>query len=261
MFCIGCTGKLPGFAPSGPSALEGVKALSQRSRGAEVGPSSSAEPLLPSETKTFWFQLGALAVLMMIGFLGWFLHMKDKPSDIVRRTTVQTQEPAAQQFATNEDAPPHAPWLPVPAERPLPSESGVAVGSLPDVPAPKVSRPGARPVTKATVVVPSNLSDDPNVQAVEKFYRALSAADGKKAASIVIPAKRGIGPFNETNISRFYGSMQRPLSLRSIRLIDASLLEAKYSYRVSTTTCEGTAIVETQRVSQETLIRSIRANC
>ena len=28
MFCIGCTGKLPGFAPSGPSALEAAKAMS-----------------------------------------------------------------------------------------------------------------------------------------------------------------------------------------------------------------------------------------
>jgi hypothetical protein len=105
------------------------------------------------------------------------------------------------------------------------------------------------------------LSVDQHVQAVEKFYRALSAADGKKAAAIDIPAKRGIGPFDEANISRFYGSFQRPLLFRSIRPIDARLVEAKYSYRVSTTTCEGTAIVETQRVSQETLTRSIRANC
>jgi hypothetical protein len=49
--------KLPGFAPSGPSALDGVKALSRRSRSAEVGRGSSAEPLLPSETKSFWIQL------------------------------------------------------------------------------------------------------------------------------------------------------------------------------------------------------------
>jgi len=259
MFCIGCTGKLPGFAPSGPSALEGVKALSRRTRGAEVGLTSGAEPMLPSETKSFWFQLAALAVLMMIGFMGWFLHVKGKPSDIVRRHSVQTQEPAYQ-LAIHEVAP-LAPWPPDPAERPLSSESKAAVGSLPDVPARKVIRPGARPAAEATVVGPGVLSDDPNVQAVEKFYRALSAADGKKAAAIVIPSKRGIGPFNEANISRFYGSLQRPLLIRSIRPIDTSLVEAKYRYRASTTTCEGTAIVETQRVSQETLIRSIRANC
>ncbi|MDM0109954.1 hypothetical protein QTH97_33945 [Variovorax sp. J22R24] len=96
---------------------------------------------------------------------------------------------------------------------------------------------------------------------MERFYRALSAADGRSAAAFVIPAKRGIGPFNEINISRFYGSFQRPLQIRSIRPIDASLVEAKYSYRVSRTTCEGTAIVETERIGRETFIRRIRANC
>jgi hypothetical protein len=214
--------------------------------------------VLPCETTSFWFQLAALAVLMMIGFMGWFLHVKDKPSDILHRTTVQAQEPPAQQLATHEVASPLASRPPVPATHPLPAASAVA---RPRVPAHTVSRPGDRPGAEATAVGPGDFSDDPNVQAVEKFYRALSAADGKKAAAIVIPAKRGIGPFNEANISRFYGSMQRPLSLRSIRPIDGSLVEAKYSYRVSTTTCEGTAIVEIQRGSQETLIRSIRANC
>ena len=50
-------------------------------------------------------------------------------------------------------------------------------------------------------------------------------------------------------------------TLRSIRAIDATRVEAKYSYRVTRTTCEGTALLETERVGNETFIRRIRANC
>lgn len=97
--------------------------------------------------------------------------------------------------------------------------------------------------------------------AVEKFYRALSLGDGEAAADLVTPAKRGVGPFKASNMSAFYRSFKEPLAVRSVRQIDANLVEAKYSYRVSKTQCHGTAIVSTQRVSDRMLIRNIRANC
>lgn len=269
MFCIGCTGKLPGFAPSGPSVLEGMKMPSRPARSVASGPPDGGEPLLPSETQSFWLLLGALAVLMMLGFMGWFLHVRGLHFDFVRGWLVPPPGPVTQRMATDEVVPPFAPWpqvterrpsLPVSASGPTP-EPKADFGSLPDVRTRELSRPIAKSTGKLPIAPPGELIVDQQVQAVEKFYRALSAADGKKAAAIVIPAKRGIGPFNEANISRFYGSFQRPLLIRSIRPIDARRVEAKYSYQFSTTTCEGTAIVETQRVSQETLIRSIRANC
>ena len=39
---------------------------------------------------------------------------------------------------------------------------------------------------------------------VSGFYSALSNADGDLAAAYVIPEKRGIGPFNQLNIYKFY---------------------------------------------------------
>ena len=102
---------------------------------------------------------------------------------------------------------------------------------------------------------------DASVEAVAKFYRALSLADGEAAAAIVVPAKRGVGPFHEASMSRFYRSLREPLVVRSIRAIDENRVEARYRYRATKTPCEGLAIVETQSVRQQTLIRSIRANC
>lgn len=237
MFCIGCAGKLPGFSPSGPSALETMKAWSPRTGssgstiegklGADRAPSSS------SAVKSIWWPLGAIVVTMLVGFMGWFLHVTDKPPAAVRSQFVATPEHEGLQAAAAEVVVRRLPLPPVPQFRALDSSPASEEKSGPD----------------------------PRVQAVEKFYRALSAADGKTAASFVIPAKRGTGPFSAASISRFYGSFERPLVVRSIRPTDTGLVEAKYSYRVARTTCEGTAIIETERVSQETLIRRIRANC
>ncbi|MDM0050407.1 hypothetical protein [Variovorax sp. J22R115] len=248
-----------------------MKALSTQSRGAEsIGGAFSShapDPLLPSETKAFWLQLGALGVVMAIGFVGWFQHVVEKPSAPARGTLVQTPEAPAPSKEVASSIPPPPPVVPrraspppVSAYVPTPEPRG-AVASLPGAPVPDVREQVVKPPAADTVVSPRELSRDPEIQAVESFYRALSAADGMTAAAFVIPEKRGLGPFNAANISRFYGSFDRPLLIRSIRSINASLVEAKYSYRVSRTTCEGTAIVETERVGQETLIRRIHANC
>jgi hypothetical protein len=62
-------------------------------------------------------------------------------------------------------------------------------------------------------------------------------------------------------MSRFYGTMSQPLSIRSVRQIESDRLEVRYSYRVTKTTCEGTALVTTEAIGPRTLIRSIQANC
>ncbi|MDM0035709.1 hypothetical protein QTI33_26490 [Variovorax sp. J22P271] len=264
MFCIGCARKLPAFAPSGPSALEAMKALSPGTRSAASNgkaESSHGEPLLPSETRAFWLQFGALGLAMLIGFVVWFMHATGKPSAPLRGTLMQSAEATAPEVVTKEvmaGAPRRSAPPPVAAVEPAP-EPSAEVGSIPGGSA------GKAPVVESTaptsVASPRELNPDRQVQAVKAFYRALSAADGRTAAAFVVPAKRGLGPFNEANISRFYGSFDRPLLVRSIRAIDASVVEAKYSYRISKTRCEGTAFVETERVGRETLIRRIRANC
>ncbi|WP_213956562.1 MULTISPECIES: hypothetical protein [unclassified Variovorax] len=96
---------------------------------------------------------------------------------------------------------------------------------------------------------------------VEKFYIALSFGDGSTAASLVTPTKRGVGPFSEAGMTSFYGSLRDPLALRSVRPLGGGRVEARYRYRATTTTCEATAVVQTETVGDKTLIRSISANC
>jgi len=111
-------------------------------------------------------------------------------------------------------------------------------------------------------VTPSLPKDDYDpISAVNGFYRALSRADGEMAASFVIPEKRGKGPFNEANISRYYGNMTKPLTIKSITKKGKDLVEISYSYRSPQKTCEATALVETESYYGNTLIKKIKAKC
>ena len=79
MFCSGCAGRLPGFAPTGPSALAAVKT----SRPAPISPfdAPAARPraatlaVLPAETPAFWLRLGLSALAMSMVFIGWYLYV------------------------------------------------------------------------------------------------------------------------------------------------------------------------------------------
>jgi hypothetical protein len=81
----------------------------------------------------------------------------------------------------------------------------------------QVSRPPNQPPPGTGV---SNEPYDP-VSAVTRFYKALSVADGNTAAALVVPEKRGIGPFNEINIATFFGNMREQLRLLSVRKLSA----------------------------------------
>jgi len=154
-----------------------------------------------------------------------------------------------------------APALPPAAMAQLPAEAvapperlvAAALGTAPPSATPPAPR--VEPATAAGEAVGTP------VTLVASFYRALSAGDGDAAAALITPAKRGVGPFNPSTMSRFYRSFKEPLVLRSIRQIGANVVEAKYSYRVTRTVCEGTAIVETETGRGRPLIRRIRANC
>jgi hypothetical protein len=93
------------------------------------------------------------------------------------------------------------------------------------------------------------------------FYQSLSLGDGSAAAALVVPEKRGIGPFNERNIGQFFGSMQEPLKVNSVKLIGSDTVEVNYTYRYTKSQCIGRAIVETGYFMGNTLIKKISANC
>ncbi|OOF88140.1 hypothetical protein [Rodentibacter ratti] len=96
---------------------------------------------------------------------------------------------------------------------------------------------------------------------VSGFYNALSNADGDLAAAYVIPEKRGIGPFNQTNIYRFYSSMKRPLKVHNITQINESQFRVSYSFTKTKTQCNGISTVTLINRDGYYLIQSIKANC
>jgi hypothetical protein len=137
---------------------------------------------------------------------------------------------------------------------------GISYRSVNDASAGVVTTPiKTIPIVRTDVGI-TTLPYDP-VLAVTRFYRALSAADGNAASALVVPEKRGIGPFNERSIASFFGSMQEKLVVQSIEKISIDSVQVSYKYRVNKTQCIGTAIVSTEYVLGNTLIRGIKANC
>jgi hypothetical protein len=100
------------------------------------------------------------------------------------------------------------------------------------------------------------------ITAASLFYSYLSRADGNAAAAMVVPEKRGIGPFNESNIAKFFGSLKEPLKVNSVTRIDNISVAVSYSYtRPNGTICSSVATVSTTYRYGKTLIEKILAKC
>ncbi len=120
------------------------------------------------------------------------------------------------------------------------------------------SRPPNQPSPGTGV---ANEPYDP-IAVATRFYRALSAGDGNTAAALVVPEKRGIGPFNETNIANFFSNMREPLRLISVRQIDSNHVLAEYHYvHANGKVCNARSKVTTTYAFGKTLIQGIKANC
>ncbi len=150
-FCTGCANRLPGFAASGPSALEAMGALrppvhvSAQERNGWLRNSSSI-PVLPAESPAFWFRLGMLLVAMTVVFMAWYLYVT---REVNRAPSPIAAAPAAaspQQTA-------------VPAK---PAETALAPVSVPATAAPAAA-PGAATTPGGGAATPP--SPPPEVQA------------------------------------------------------------------------------------------------
>ncbi|WP_244446958.1 hypothetical protein [Rhizobium sp. YS-1r] len=96
--------------------------------------------------------------------------------------------------------------------------------------------------------------------ATTAFYTALSAADGETAAAMVVPEKRGKGPFNEESIHAFYSAMSVPLKLTGTSLSGRDTVRVSYEYRTTQgRQCRGRAEVQTIYAYGRTLISRIKA--
>lgn len=103
------------------------------------------------------------------------------------------------------------------------------------------------------------LPHDP-MATVAAFYSALSAADGETASAMVVPEKRGKGPFNEASIHAFFGAMSKPLKLTGTTLRGANDIRVSYEYVTNAgRQCRGRADVQTVYAFGKTLISRIKA--
>ena len=100
------------------------------------------------------------------------------------------------------------------------------------------------------------------VATAKSFYYALGAGDGEMASALILPEKRGIGAFNESNMTNYFGSMRRPLRVLSTKQVADDVVTVEYNYVYKTgRECTATAIVTTTLEQGKTLIKSIKAKC
>ncbi|WP_245303149.1 hypothetical protein [Rhizobium esperanzae] len=98
------------------------------------------------------------------------------------------------------------------------------------------------------------------MRTVTAFYSALAAADGETASALVIPEKRGQGPFNEASIHAFFGAMSQPLKLTGTALRGTDDVRVSYEYVTNEgRRCQGRAAVLTTYVFGKTLVSRIKA--
>ena len=125
-------------------------------------------------------------------------------------------------------------------------------------PPPRIGPPAT---TSPAALPPASGAYDP-IGVVTAFYTALSEANGRSAVALVVPEKRGAGPYVEANITKFYSSLREPLKILSVERIDADHVGVKYSFiRPSGSACAGDAKVNTTFQNGKTFIKGIAANC
>jgi hypothetical protein len=92
---------------------------------------------------------------------------------------------------------------------------------------------------------------------VRAFYDALSFGSGEMASSLVVPEKRGTGPYAPDSISRFYGPLPEPLRLVELKPQGSAEYLVRYVYGTSTRHCQGRALVTTTQRDGLNLIEKI----
>ncbi len=77
MFCRGCAGKLPSFAPTGPPALEARHVL-QPTDVTTARIASPAPPAMPGAApgaRAFWIRFCLLMLALFVGFVAWYAYV------------------------------------------------------------------------------------------------------------------------------------------------------------------------------------------
>lgn len=99
-----------------------------------------------------------------------------------------------------------------------------------------------------------------SIRAAQTFYEGLADADGARAASVVVPEKRGRGPLSAEAMSRYYSDLRAPLRLTRLYPLDDHTVEARYTFvDPDGAVCRGTSRVTTTRRDGEVYVKDIRA--
>jgi hypothetical protein len=183
MFCSGCAGRLPGFAPSGPSALESMRTWQPPHTpppGAPARPTGASFGILPAETPAetpaFWLRLGLLALAMSFGFIAWYLYITRKVAEPSLPTPIAA---AALAPEGTTPAPPKT-TAPTPASAPAP-----AVLDMPEMPAappaPEIPDMLAPAQTRAEKSAAAPAARTPSMSPAERSGATPSAAAVRRA--------------------------------------------------------------------------------
>jgi hypothetical protein len=94
---------------------------------------------------------------------------------------------------------------------------------------------------------------------VVAFYEALSAGEGRLAASFVIPEKTIAGPLSAKALNSFYGNLSQPLQLLGITEKFRHEYSVKYHFVAGKNVCDGEALVHTESRNGRNFVSSIKA--
>lgn len=104
-------------------------------------------------------------------------------------------------------------------------------------------------------------SSDP-IAVVASFYDALRSGDGSQASALVVPEKRGVGPFSEPNITSYFSRLPQKLQVRQIKRDAPDRFSVDYEYgRADGFKCVTSATVTTVFVYGQHLVQRIAAKC
>jgi cytoskeletal protein RodZ len=170
MFCIGCAGKLSTFVPSGPSALNAMKAGRLDARGRPLSRTSA----LPSETPMFWLRLVGFASAALLAFFAWYFLVVRSPA-----STAPAEGSRADVDASTIETPARKP-----SDTPQP-----AVTSAPSTPSAAADAVPVKPTTPAAPAPPPQATAKAEPQQSDATPTAAPApAPAPKQAAATAPA-------------------------------------------------------------------------
>lgn len=98
------------------------------------------------------------------------------------------------------------------------------------------------------------------VDVVRAFYSDLADGDGEQASLLVVPEKRGRGPYSPGALTGFYSSLPEPIRLLAAYPHDGSSVFVRYRFESRRGhTCDGKADVRTIWVGDRLLIEAIHS--